>query len=125
MALKNKKPNDQVAHLVLSGGLGNSPYVQRELSRRYAFGASSFDNTTQLRVTVAQDPQLAVCKGNVADRLQRLISGTSILNWRCSRLSYGTSCRVQFDPRNPDHVRRPREKDELDGKLYINNAVQW
>ena len=60
------------AHMVLSGGLGNSAYVQSALRDRYAPGPTAFANAQNLQIRVAPDPQLVVCKGNVADRLQKL-----------------------------------------------------
>jgi hypothetical protein len=79
---------DLISHLVLSGGLGNSAYVQRRLKERYAMTSN---NT--LQVHVSPDPQLAVCKGMVADRVAQSKGGKAILNWRCCRASYGTICR--------------------------------
>src|SRR6202034_122755 len=73
----------QQAHLVLSGGLGNSPYVQRRLQERYSSGSAPFSNARSLQVRVAPEPQLVVCKGIVADRVQKLKSGRSVLGWRC------------------------------------------
>src|SRR4051794_18288016 len=99
--LNQKLPNEQVvsslqrsrntgftntsqAHLVLSGGLGNSAYVRDCLRNRYGFGNSTHPNARCLQVRVAPDPQLVVCKGNVADRVAKIKSGQSILGWRCS-----------------------------------------
>jgi hypothetical protein len=87
-SFQQKFPSDQIAHLVLSGGLGNSAYVQRRLKERYAMSSN-----TNLQVHVSPDPQLAVCKGMVADRVAQSKAGRSILNWRCCRASYGTICK--------------------------------
>lgn len=112
-------------HLVLSGGLGNSAYLQKRLRERYAFGASSFSNTVNLQVRIAPDPQLVVCKGIVADRLERLRTGKSILGWRCCRASYGTICKVLYNPNNPAHFYQHTQRDPADGKIYIPNVVNW
>jgi hypothetical protein len=113
------------AHLVLSGGLGNSPYVQRRLRDRYSFGKAPFSNARSLQVRVAPEPQLVVCKGIVADRVQKLKSGKSILEWRCSRASYGTICKMLYDPSNPQHFGEQTQMDPLDNKLYVVNYISW
>jgi hypothetical protein len=136
-SFQQKFPTDQIAHLVLSGGLGNSEYVQRRLKERYAMSSS---NT--LQVHVSPDPQLAVCKGMVADRVAQSKGGKAILNWRCCRASYGTICeyfwihllqhaltipkgKMLYNKNNPEHFNRPTFRDPLNGKFYINQAVAW
>ncbi|KAL2068019.1 hypothetical protein VTL71DRAFT_16117 [Oculimacula yallundae] len=123
--IQQKFPSEQVAHLVLSGGLGNSAYIQKRLRARYAFGASLFSNASSLQVRVAPDPQLVVCKGIVADRLQKLKGGQSILGWRCCRASYGTICKVLYDPTNSKHFNQRTHRSEVDGKVYVSNVVDW
>ena len=110
---------------MLSGGLGNSPYVQRRLGERYSFGNAPFPNARSLQVRVAPEPQLVVCKGIVADRVQKLKSGRSVLGWRCCRASYGTLCKELYNPQNPQHFGQRTLKDPLDGKLYVNNCISW
>ena len=118
-------PTDQIAHLILSGGLGNSSYVQSELKSRYAFGMSQFPCAQRIQIHVAPEPQLAVCKGIVSDRVRKLETGKSVLEWRCARASYGTLCKVLYDKNNPTHFTLPTFRDPLNGKLYINNAIVW
>lgn len=124
-SLQQKHPNEQVAHLVLSGGLGNSAYVQSCLKSRYAFGNSSHGNARAMQVRVAPDPQLVGCKGNVADRVAKLRNGQSVLGWCCCRASYGTKCRILYDPECKDHVGQDTEVDVVDGKTYVMNCVDW
>jgi len=123
--LQQKHPNEQVAHLVLSGGLGNSAYVQSCLRSRYAFGNSTHSNARSIQIRVAPDPQLVVCKGNVADRVAKLRSGQSVLGWRCCRASYGTKCKMLYNPNNKDHIGQRTEVDIMDGKTYIVDCVDW
>jgi len=123
--LQQKFPQEQVAHLVLSGGLGNSAYVQIRLRERYSLGNAPFPNSQSLQVRVAPEPQLVVCKGIVADRVQKLKTGKSVLGWRCSRASYGTLCKRLYNPQNSTHFGHYTEKDPLDGKLYILNCINW
>jgi hypothetical protein len=123
--LQQKLPTEQVAHLVLSGGLGNSRYLQQRLRSRYAFGSAPFANASRLQVRVAPEPQLVVCKGMVADRLAKMKSGKGIMGWRCCRASYGTICKVPYNPKNPLHFGQQTTRDPVDGKLYIENVVDW
>lgn len=74
---------------------------------------------------MAPDPQLVVCKGNVADRMQKLKSGQSVLGWRCCRASYGTLCKVAYDAQNPAHIGLKTETDPYDGKLYVMDYIDW
>ncbi|KAF2473532.1 uncharacterized protein BDR25DRAFT_386320 [Lindgomyces ingoldianus] len=123
--LQKKMPNEQVAHLVLSGGLGNSAYVRDRLRDRYASRNASHPNARNMKIRVAPNPQLVVCKGNVADRVQKLKSGKSVLGWRCSRFSYGTICKVIYNPQNPFHQGARTNYDPLDGHTYISNYIDW
>ena len=112
------------AHLVLSGGLGHSPYVQEQLKSHYILGASH-PNARSMQVRIAPDPQLAVCKGLVADRVCKLKAGKSILKWRRCRASYGTLCRELYDRNNPQHIGRVTVKDPMSGKMYVTQSVAW
>ncbi|KAF2476930.1 uncharacterized protein BDR25DRAFT_208753 [Lindgomyces ingoldianus] len=123
--LQQKLPQEQVAHMVLSGGLGNSAYVRDRLRDRYASGNASHFNARNLQIRVAPDPQLVVCKGNVADRVQKLKNGQSVLGWRCCRSSYGTLCKMVYNPQNPAHHGARTQLDPLDGQIYIMDYIDW
>jgi hypothetical protein len=123
--VRQKHPTEQVSHLVLSGGLGNSAYVQHCLRSRYASGNTPHSNAHNMQIRIAPDPQLVVCKGNVADRVQKLKTGQSVLGWRCSRASYGTMCKILYDPYDPAHQGSKTEVDPLDKKTYIMNCIDW
>ncbi|KAF2691612.1 hypothetical protein K458DRAFT_438019 [Lentithecium fluviatile CBS 122367] len=123
--LQQKLPNEEVAHMVLSGGLGNSAYVRDQLRIRYGRGNSPHFNARNLQIRVAPDPQLVVCKGIVADRVQKLKSGQSVLGWRCCRSSYGLLCKVKHDPNNPAHFGLNTARDPLDGQLYVTDYIDW
>ena len=118
-------PDASITHLVLSGGLGDSNYVQSRLETRYAFGLSTFPSARNMQVSVAPEPQLAVCRGIVHDRVRKLSSGTGVLGWRCSRASYGTVCKMLYDQRNPSHAGRQVIRDQYNGKMYLINAIEW
>jgi hypothetical protein len=121
--LSQKFPGEQVAHLVLSGGLGNSIYVQSELRLHYQ--QTSIPNAQGIRVRIAPDPQLAVCKGLVSDRVRKLLTSHSVLGWRCCRASYGTMCKILYDKKNPEHQGKQLMRDDHNGKLYIMQAIAW
>lgn len=112
------------AHLVLSGGLGHSPCIQQRLRSHYVVGAAH-PNAKSMQVRIAPDPQLAVCKGLVADRVSKIKSGVSILHWRRCRASYGTLCREIYNPDNPHHIGRPTVKDGMNGKRFVLQSVEW
>lgn len=111
-------------HLILAGGLGHSPYVQDRLRARFLRGGGH-PNAANIQVRVAPDPQLAVCKGLVGDRIRRLKVGKPVLKWRCCRASYGTICKEVYDPSNPVHIGRPTVKDLMNGKLYVTQSIAW
>jgi hypothetical protein len=78
-----------------------------------------------MQIRVAPDPQLVVCKGNVANRVKKIRTGQSVLGWRCSRASYGTMCKILYDSENPAHYGLSTKRDALDGKLYVDNCIDW
>jgi molecular chaperone DnaK (HSP70) len=90
--LWGKYPSEQVAHIILSGGLANSAYVQQRLRDYYA--RTNIPNAQNIAVRIAPDPQLAVCKGLVTDRVRKLLTSHSVLSRRCCRASYGTMCKI-------------------------------
>ncbi|KAF2728383.1 hypothetical protein EJ04DRAFT_546806 [Polyplosphaeria fusca] len=122
-SLFQKYPNEQVAHLVLSGGLGNSAYVQSQLRAHYQ--SSGVPNARHIRVRIAPDPQLAVCKGMVSDRVRKLLTSQSVLGWRCCRASYGTVCKILYNPADPTHAGKELVRDPMNGKMYVSNAIAW
>jgi len=118
-------PGETISHIILSGGLGNSAYVQSRLNAKYAYGMSTFNATRGVQIHVAPDPQLAVAKGIVHDRVRKLDQGQSVLGWRCARASYGALCKILYNPQNAAHVGLPRATDPLDNKIYITQAIEW
>jgi hypothetical protein len=142
-SFQEKYPSTQISHLVLSGGLGNSAYVQARLRAKYGDNMTAFNCTRNLQIHVASEPQLSVCKGIVMDRMRKLKSGKSVLGWRCCRASYGTLCKILYNPKNPgkssdpdfrcirkiiqcvEHFNRTVSYDPLNGRNYITQAIAW
>ena len=118
-------PHKTVNHLILSGGLGQSPYVQRRLREHYSEASYLLANAQSMQVRVAPDPQMAVSKGLVADRLRKLKAGQSVLGWRCCRASYGLICKKMYNKKNPKHIGRKTVKDPKDRELYVPDCIDW
>ncbi|OAG01206.1 uncharacterized protein CC84DRAFT_1221733 [Paraphaeosphaeria sporulosa] len=101
--VQEKIPYELVAHMVLSGGFGNAAY--------------------NLQIRVVPEPQLVVCNGNVADRMQKLKSGRNVLGWRCCRTSYGTLCKVLYDPNDQLCYGVTTQIDPLYKKPYVMQYI--
>ncbi|OAX84139.1 hypothetical protein ACJ72_01505 [Emergomyces africanus] len=118
--IENFPSSEKVTHVALSGGLGSSPYVQERFTDNYGEGKAG------KRILISEDPQLAVCRGLVIDRIHRLRYGHSIVSPRYSSLSYGIVVNNKVGgskllPGQNDQVRI----NPYDGKRYIVNEIQW
>ncbi|EEQ90452.2 uncharacterized protein BDCG_05572 [Blastomyces dermatitidis ER-3] len=113
-------PPVEVTHVVLSGGLGSSPYVQDCFKINYGYGKAA------KQILISEDPQLAVCRGLVIDRIHRLRHGHSVLSTRCSSISYGivVNNRVRGS-QTPPGFNGNVEISPYNGKRYIVNQIQW
>ncbi|KAK2801105.1 hypothetical protein FQN50_007832 [Emmonsiellopsis sp. PD_5] len=107
---------ENVTHFVISGGLGSSEYVQQRIHERYERGGAG------KRILISDDPQLAVCKGLVLDRIHRVKHGHSMISTRSSRFSYGILYNKEF---SPSIYRRRPEGLEIDGKYYLVDQIHW
>jgi len=66
--------------------------------------------------------QLAVVKGLVIDRIQKLKSGTAVLKGRMCRNSYGIKDYVPYH--EDQHIGQPVFTD-LDGTLCVDDQIFW
>jgi hypothetical protein len=121
--LYNTHARENVSYLVLSGGLGSSPYVQKMLRRRYEEGAGNYPNAQNIQVLKAPKPQLAVVHGLIMDRVQRIKEDKLVYKERCCRNSYGILVRQLYDPQL--HWREDIEKDPRDRKQWAINQIDW
>lgn len=112
-------------HLVLSGGLSNSAYVQDQVRQRYGSNASGLSSARSVEIWIAPDSQLAVCKGLVEDRSSRVTTGKHVIETRCCRASYGAKCREKYDEKKHQHQGCKTVRGPLDGKEYVVNAFEW
>ncbi|KAF2760339.1 hypothetical protein EJ05DRAFT_280146 [Pseudovirgaria hyperparasitica] len=123
--IQKKYPLERIAHLVLSGGLGNSGYVHQRLSQRYMTPDCPWPCAKDMQIRTSPDPQLAVCKGMIVNRVQKLRSNKSPIGIRCCRASYGSLCKELYNPNYAAHANIPSEIDPLNGKEYVVNVVEW
>ncbi|EMC95983.1 hypothetical protein BAUCODRAFT_157339 [Baudoinia panamericana UAMH 10762] len=122
--VRDTHPGESICGLVLSGGLGSSPYVRKALEKRFASGGGGgHTNAEGLGIITAEEPQLAVVKGLVLARVQPLISGIDILDERRCPLSYGVLCRERYDPKK--HQGAPVTIDHIDGKRWAEKQIHW
>jgi len=66
---------------------------------------------------------LAVCKGLVIDRIQRLSHRTSVFRTRRARASYGILHDERYNKRK--HLGQSPTKNPLDGNKYVRNQIDW
>ncbi|KAK5083734.1 hypothetical protein LTR05_006239 [Lithohypha guttulata] len=119
--LQVEHAKEQVSYIVLSGGLGSSPYVRQWICKRYESG--TFSNARNLRVLTALEPQLAVTHGLVIDRAQELKSGAGVFLERCCRNSYGVVVRAPYDPIT--HMGEDVVIDPRDGMKWAERQIDW
>ncbi|EXJ73469.1 uncharacterized protein A1O5_03230 [Cladophialophora psammophila CBS 110553] len=121
--LQTTKPTEQVAYMVLSGGLGSSPYLQKRLTARYQGGTTQFPNAKDLQILRVPKPQLAVCHGLVLDRVQQIKANRSVYKERYCRNSYGVVVRREYDPKC--HLGQPVIIDPRDNKIWVEKQIDW
>ncbi|QIW94963.1 hypothetical protein AMS68_000481 [Peltaster fructicola] len=126
--LARTSPDAKVSYVILSGGLGSSPYLHEELKRRYEmnFGFRS-SNTAITRIMKVPEPQLAVVKGLVRERTQQLgntlSAGQEVFQTRRCRNSYGMVVRVPYT--EALHRGLPVTVDPNDGGQWVDHMVDW
>lgn len=116
--------SDQVSFLVLSGGLGASPYLRRRIIYHFQGGAGRVhQNSQSIKVILAEQPQLAVVHGLVAERTQMVTQGVVAIRERRSRLSYGVVCDQTY--REQKHLGEHVVRDPRDGKRWAKAQIEW
>ncbi|KAF9634279.1 hypothetical protein BFW01_g5174 [Lasiodiplodia theobromae] len=116
--------SQEVSYIIVSGGLGSSPYLRRRLRDRYQLEAEHlFDNVDDLQILLAPEPQLAVCHGLVMNRVQEITSEIPMYTSRRCRASYGILCREKYDPRR--HAGEDVSVDEYDKKKWVDGQIHW
>ncbi|KIW66690.1 hypothetical protein PV04_05998 [Phialophora macrospora] len=114
-------PHDQ-KYLVLSGGLGSSEYVFKQLEKRYIHERPNL-YAPHLRIVTTNYPHLSVVKGLLIDRLQKLKFTKSVLRVRKCRQSLGIVCEQVYNP--SQHKGAKLKKDPVDGLTYAVDQIAW
>ncbi|RFU80066.1 hsp70 family chaperone [Trichoderma arundinaceum] len=113
----------QVEYMILSGGLGSSPYVRDKIQQQLL--SYPHINATQVAVVPCHDPQLVVVRGLLLDHQQRTETGNiPVLAARIARSSYGIVVREMYSPAthfDEDVVQDPWNRK----KKWAANQIQW
>lgn len=121
--LQNINPREEITYLVLSGGLGSSPYLQKVLQARYELGASHFANAKDMQILKVPKPQLAVSHGIVLDRVQQIKENRIVYKQRYCRCSYGVVVRQEYNPKF--HHGEILSADPRDKKVWAERQIDW
>ncbi|KAK6614530.1 hsp70 family chaperone [Botrytis cinerea] len=90
-----------IKYIILSGGLGSSPYLLRRIRSKFS---NNMDPTaSSIEVLLSDEPQLSVCRGLVLDRLQKIKENRHVLAGRVCSKSYGV----------------------ITGEIMVDKQIQW
>jgi hypothetical protein len=114
--------------LVLSGGLGRSPYIFDRIKQE--FKQNEHPQCSQMQIFQANTPQLAVVKGLVHDRRQWYLTDgcSSVFTHRIAPWSYGIHCRVRI---TKELYIRDEEKEKIvpdpyrPGEQFLTGRIEW
>lgn len=121
--LEKSRPGELITYLILSGGLGSSPYLQAKLRQKYSLGKSPHACIRDLQILRVPKPQLAVCHGLVLDRVQQLKQDRVVYKERICRNSYGVMYRTEYNAAR--HAGEPVTYDSRDKKFFALNQIDW
>lgn len=104
--------------ILLSGGLGQSPYVKRRVEQ--ALGKIQGIGTQTPKVAKVDEPQLSVCLGLLHNRMREIFSAQ-----KCNG-NYGILQLTKFNKLNPGHhiAKMANQTTKLGGKTFVND-VKW
>ncbi|KAK7908543.1 hypothetical protein PG985_015846 [Apiospora marii] len=111
-----------IQHVIVSGGLGGSPYIQETLRSQYGK-----DTALEKAEFHSLDlPQLCVCKGLVIDRIEKMKLGKSSFSKLCARVSLGVLKREKYNSMKASHRRaKKEERTEIKNKQEVVPFVEW
>ncbi|MCJ1381372.1 hypothetical protein MMC17_004482 [Xylographa soralifera] len=122
--LQHKQPTATVTYLVMSGGLGSSPYIRSRLKLRYMTDMATVrPNTRGMQVVLVPEPQLVVVQGLVINRIQEVRYGQEVIKMRCCRASYGTICQKKWDTKI--HIGEQVREDPFTRTKYATEQIDW
>ncbi|KAI1458291.1 hypothetical protein F4805DRAFT_425177 [Annulohypoxylon moriforme] len=120
--------NEQLDSIILSGGLGASAYVLKQLQYRYN-PQSERDILKSVKLYASSSPQLCVCRGLVYERVHNLEYGSSTFVKLCSQFSFGVLRAEKYNSSKKSHqeaLKEGRVKSLTTGnKLWVNDCVDW
>ncbi|KAF7537764.1 hypothetical protein G7054_g3492 [Neopestalotiopsis clavispora] len=115
-----------LSHIILSGGLGSSRYVQNQIEA--AYGQSLRPVLKNVKVQASTDARLCVCKGLLYDRIQTLLTDKAAISRLACRQSYGVQCDTTYNRWNSTHRKLKKSNNvrlDDDGTKVIKNTVEW
>ncbi|RVX73957.1 hypothetical protein B0A52_02847 [Exophiala mesophila] len=122
--LHDRRPGEKVSYIILSGGLGSSPYVQQRLRSHFSGQATSGPQASfGINILAAEEPQLAVVHGLVLERAQQISHTLSPISNRQARVSYGIVVNQRYNPKL--HQGMSYAKDSRDGKNWVMDQIDW
>lgn len=80
-------------------------------------------NASDLKVLLADSPQLAVALGLVMARIQKAKIGVSVYAEKCSPISLGVLCREKYDQKK--HQGEDVQMDPYDKKRWAERQIEW
>lgn len=80
-------------------------------------------NASNLKVLLADSPQLAVVLGLVMARIQKAKIGVSVYAEKCSPISLGVLCREKYDQKR--HQGEDVQMDPYDKKRWAERQIEW
>lgn len=122
--LQRSHPGESISFLVMSGGLGGSPYLRQRLRNRYQLaGGANLSNAHGMEILVSPEPQLAVVHGIVMGRIQELKTSTAVYTERCCANSYGIVVRRPYNP--GEHLGEDVVIDPRDKQKWAEKQIHW
>ncbi|SMQ49896.1 unnamed protein product [Zymoseptoria tritici ST99CH_3D7] len=127
-ALEAEMPDERVSYIILSGGLGSSPYLYEKIKNRYELNMGFRSKmTATTRIMRVLEPQLAVVRGLVRERTQQIgfetKMGQEVFTARRSRNSYGIIVNVPYD--ESQHQGWPTVWNPNKNRLYVPCCIEW
>lgn len=94
------------------------------MKERYETGSGSAPaNARNMRVLLADLPQLAVVHGLVMARIQMAKIGVSVYAKKCCPISLGILCRKEYDEK--EHQGEDVALDPFDKRRWAERQIEW
>ncbi|KAH9906319.1 hypothetical protein F4778DRAFT_778706 [Xylariomycetidae sp. FL2044] len=111
-------------HIIISGGLGSSRYVQDRLRELYQ-PQNPRPILEDVRFHASTDPRLCVCRGLLMDRLQELNTNKSVISRLSCRSSYGVVSDKTYNRWNSAH-RKAKSQSKVENKQRLfKERIEW